>query len=145
MSLTSDPHAWLRAFYVRLQCHPRFTGLTPLEQFEELCDAVGLEYPTEAAKLAEWLPGPRQRLMTHLAESVAADPAAVAVSELWRLTKGDRLLRCVVQYLPSGIDLRLMEGSGFRRTQLCSDVPGVEHLSHEWRQDLLDRGWLDAT
>jgi len=45
------------------------------------------------------------------------------------------------QYLASGIDLRLMEGDGFRRTQLCHAAPAVQALSDEWRAALLARDW----
>jgi hypothetical protein len=63
------------------------------------------------------------------------------VTELWRVTKGNRQLRCVAQYLASGIDLRVLEGDGFRRTHLCRDAPEADALSEKWRQALLERGW----
>jgi hypothetical protein len=56
--------------------------------------------------------------------------------ELWRVTKGSRELRCVALYLPTGIDLRLMEGEDFRRTQLLRDGPAVQELANEWRGKL---------
>jgi hypothetical protein len=62
--------------------------------------------------------------------------------ELWRVRKGDRELRCVAHYLPSGIDVRLLEADGsFRRTQLCKMAPEVEKLSGEWLKALLEVGW----
>jgi hypothetical protein len=63
------------------------------------------------------------------------------VTELWRVSKGNRELGCVAQYLASGIDLRLLEGDGFRRTQLCRDAPAVQVLSDERRSALLARDW----
>ena len=62
--------------------------------------------------------------------------------ELWRVRKGDRDLRCVVHYLPTGIDVRLLEGDDFRRTQLVRDAPETEKLSQGWRAALIERGWL---
>jgi hypothetical protein len=56
--------------------------------------------------------------------------------------KGDRGLRCVAHYLPTGIDVRLLEADGsFRRTQLCRIAPEVEKLSADWLKALLDVGW----
>ena len=43
--------------------------------------------------------------------------------ELWRVAKDTRELRCVVRYMPSGLDLRLMLGDEFRTTQLHKDGP----------------------
>jgi hypothetical protein len=37
---------------------------------------------------------------------------------LWAVKKGDRLLRRIVVYLPTGADLRLLEAGEFRRTVL---------------------------
>jgi hypothetical protein len=45
--------------------------------------------------------------------------------ELWRVAKDSRELRCIVVYMPNGIDLRLMAGEDFRRTQLLKDAPAV--------------------
>lgn len=42
--------------------------------------------------------------------------------ELWRVRKAPRELRCLAVYLPTGIDLKLMEGADFRRTQLFRDI-----------------------
>jgi hypothetical protein len=38
--------------------------------------------------------------------------------ELWRVVKDTRELRCISRYLPTGIDLRPLEGEDFRRPQL---------------------------
>jgi hypothetical protein len=35
-------------------------------------------------------------------------------------------------YLPSGIDLRLMEGEDFRRTELFKEGPTVQKRASEW-------------
>ena len=89
--------------------------------------------------MTTWPDGAQRALLLHLADSKPG--AAVAVTELWRVSKGNRELRCVVQYLASGIDLRLMESDGFRRTQLCRDAPQADELSGKWRQALLGGGW----
>ena len=141
MSLTSDPHAWLRSFYARLQSDPLFQRLVPSHRFAILMEAVEVDHPSQAAKMREWSSAAQNALVGHLAVSLADPPKHAAVSELWQATKGARVLRCVAQYLPSGIDLRLLEGEGFRRTQLCRDAPEVEALSARWRSALRDRDW----
>jgi hypothetical protein len=54
------------------------------------------------------------------------------------LISGERELRCVVVYLPSGIDVRSFEGSDFRRTQLVRDA--IE--AQPWKRKLLERDWI---
>jgi len=44
--------------------------------------------------------------------------------------------------MPTGIDLRLMEGEDFRRTQLLNDGPAVEAKAEKWRAKLLAAGWV---
>jgi hypothetical protein len=47
--------------------------------------------------------------------------------------------------LPSGIDVRLLEGEDFRRTQLCKIAPEVEKLSDGWLKALVEVGWTHDT
>jgi hypothetical protein len=61
--------------------------------------------------------------------------------ELWRVAKDGRELRCVAVYMTTGIDLRLMEGEDFRRTQLLRDGPAVEALAEQWQAKLRVAGW----
>ena len=44
-------------------------------------------------------------------------------------------------YLPIGIDLRLMEGDDFRRTEVHKDGDLAEIKAAEWKQKLKERGW----
>jgi hypothetical protein len=37
---------------------------------------------------------------------------------MWTVSKDKRTLRCVARYLPIGIDLRLMHGEDFHRTEV---------------------------
>ena len=55
--------------------------------------------------------------------------------------KDSRQLRFVAVYLPNGIDLPLMEGEDFRRTQLLTDEPAVQMKAEEWRSTLRGSGW----
>jgi hypothetical protein len=69
-----------------------------------------------------------------------SSPAAREV-ELWCVRKDSRELRCLAVYMPTGIDLRLIEGEDFRRTQPLKDGPSVEARAEEWRTKLLEKGW----
>jgi hypothetical protein len=60
---------------------------------------------------------------------------------LWQVRKGDRELRCVAVYLPSGVDIRLFEGDDFRRTELCKDAPEAYALADKWHAALMEVGW----
>src|SRR5437879_5721244 len=48
-ALSSDPHAWLRPIYARLQAHPVFRQFAPSHQFEQLVQAVEGQQPSKAA------------------------------------------------------------------------------------------------
>jgi hypothetical protein len=52
--LSSDPHAWLRPIFARLQTHPAFRQFAPSHQFEQLLRAVEREHPAKAASMREW-------------------------------------------------------------------------------------------
>lgn len=99
-------------------------------------DAVAIEHPAEAAKLQKIADLPSQRaLLASFANVVHTQPHTREV-ELWRVRKDDKDLRCVAVYLPRGIDLRLLDAQGFRRTQLLKDGPAVETLAEKWRRRL---------
>src|SRR5438094_861643 len=124
-ALSSDPHAWLRPIYARLQTHPAFSQFAPSHQFDQLVQAVERENPSKAAQMREWSVAAQHALLQHLA-SMVEQKAEGETIELWRVRKGERELTCVAHYLPIGIDVRLLEGDDFRRTQLCKIAPGVE-------------------
>jgi hypothetical protein len=137
--LSSGPHAWLYTLFARLSKDRTFRLLSPSHQFELLRGAVALEHPAKAAAMNEWSPATRDGLLLHLANTVRQE-SAVETMELWRVRKGERELSCVTRYLPTGIDVRLLEGDDFRRTQLCRDAPAVEALASRWKSKLLEAG-----
>jgi hypothetical protein len=61
--------------------------------------------------------------------------------ELWRLRKGDRELRCMAYHVPTGVNLRLIEGEESRRTEFFEEGPQSEQCAQLWRRKLTDRGW----
>ena len=137
--LVSDPHGWLYSLFARLSETHTFRLLSPSHQFELLRAEVALEHPARAAAMDEWSPVAKDMLLVHLANTVEQIPPADTI-ELWRVRKGTRELRCITKYLPTGIDLRLLEGDDFRRTQLCRDAPAVEDLSSAWQEALAASG-----
>ena len=140
MALTSDPHAWLRPYFARLRSQSAFSQFSPQHQFEQLVQAVAIEHPSKAARMREWSTAAQHALLGHLAMTVDQRHHADQ-SKRWRVRKDGRELRCLVVYLPTGIDIRLMEGADFRRTALCRDPSAVETRSGEWRGKLLQTGW----
>jgi hypothetical protein len=137
---SSDPHAWLRPIYARLAQHPAYRLFAPSHQFEQLVAAAAADSAAKAANMRDWSPAAQHDLLLRLASMVEQKSDAREV-ELWRVRKNDRELRCVAHYLPSGIDVRLLEGDDFRRTQLTRDAPETEKLANTWRQALGERGW----
>ena len=107
--LSSDPHAWLRPYYAALRSHPAFLQFAPATQFEALVKAVEREHASKAAQMRQWTVPAQHALLTHLA-SMLDQKETAAPFELWHVRKGERQLRCVAVYLPTGIDLRLLEG-----------------------------------
>jgi hypothetical protein len=142
--LTSDPHAWLRPFFARLSTHAAFRHFSWPTQFDQLVQAVAVDHPQRAAQMREWSTTARSELLLHLANMVSQTPPT-ETTELWRVTKNKRMLRCVVHYVPTGLDVRLLEGDDFRRTQLCRDAPAADRLSSQWKVALIQRGWETAT
>jgi hypothetical protein len=141
-SSSSDRDAWMRPYYEAVASGEGFALLPIPIQFATLVDAIAQDHPLKAAKLREIDdPGWQRAILGSLAHVVYPRPAAQREIELWRVTKDSRELRCIALYLATGIDLRLMEGEDFRRTQLLRDGPAVQELADEWRLKLIERGW----
>jgi hypothetical protein len=144
MALSSDPHAWLRLYFEQLrQDDPQFARLAPSLQFEALCAAVRSDQPGRAESMRDWSVAARHALLKWLAD-VVAERKATRDERLWSISRGSRRLDCLAVYLPSGIDLRLMEGAEFRSTMLFRDAPTLKIQAEEWRRALFERGWMPA-
>ena len=91
--------------------------------------------------MREWSTDAQIAMLKWLTDVVQGQPLPINEIELWRVRKGERPLRCLTAYRPSGIDLRLFEASDFRRMQHVRDSLAVTKLSDKWRAPLLERGW----
>jgi hypothetical protein len=142
MPLSSDPHAWLRLYFEQLrQDDPQFARLAPSLQFEALYAAVRSDQPGRAEGMRDWSVAARHALLKWLAD-VVAERKPTRDERLWSITKGNRRLDCLAVYLPSGIDLRLMEGTEFRRTELFREASTLKARADEWRKAMFERGWI---
>ena len=139
MPLTSDPHAWLRPYFAALAQDRTFARLAPSMQFSALCDAVAQEHPAKAAQMKDWSPAAQTGTLRWLANVIKERPPVNEVV-LWTVRKGERELRCVVRYLPTGLDLRLMKGDDFHRTELRRDADEANAKAAEWKTALMERG-----
>jgi len=139
--LTSDPHAWLRPIYSRLRSDHTFPLFAPSHQFNLLREAAEEISPSKVALMREYNATTQAALLDHLASVYRDQPSPTRETELWRVRKGDRDLSCVAVYLPSGIDLRLMEGADFRRTVLVKDAAALPAQAEEWLTALQAHEW----
>ena len=140
--MSSDPDAWMRPYYAEITQRPGFLQLAPAHRFTALLDAIATDYPTRAAELRDANATAQSAMLGWLHDVTTYMPAAGEV-EMWRVRKGDRELRAVAVYLPTGIDLRLLERDDFRRTELCRDGPALHARAAQWRAKLQDSGWGD--
>jgi hypothetical protein len=90
--------------------------------------------------MREWSEAGQHGLLLHLANCFHQLDTN-KTEELWRVHKRDRELVCMAVYLASGIDIWLLEGTDFRRTQLCRDAPAATALANQWKAKLLEVGW----
>jgi hypothetical protein len=96
----------------------------------------------KAAAMREWRPDVQMAMLKWLRDVTQEQPNPTNEIERWRVRKGERELRCVVLYLPTGIDVRLFEGADFRRTQLVRDAIESTAISDGWKRKLLERDWI---
>ena len=145
--VSSDPGAWIRPYYAAIAQRPGFFQLAPAHQFAALLDAIAADYPTRAAELRDSTTTTQSAILGWLHDVTSQKPPAREV-EMWRVRKGERELRAVAVYLPTGIDWRLLERDDFRRTdcvamaRLCTLGPpsGGQSYRTAGRGDLLVTG-----
>jgi hypothetical protein len=137
--LTSDPHNWLKPFYMILKADSGFNMLALPLRFAALCDVVALDHPERASWMRQWSQSAQEGTLKWL-QSATKDKPTVTELELWTVATGTRKLRCVARYLPIGIDRRLIEGDDFRCTELHRDADLAEVRSMGWKQAPEDAG-----
>jgi hypothetical protein len=130
----------LRPYVATLKADPAFTKLAPALRFEALCQIVEVDHPDRARQMREWLPAAQTGTLKWL-ETVTEEKPAVQEVEMWTVSKDTRTLRCVARYIPIGIDLRLMQGDDFHRTELHRDADAANAKAAEWKTALMERGW----
>ena len=64
--------------------------------------------------------------------------------ELWRARQGERVVPCVAVYLPTGIDLRLLDGGDMLRTVLCGAPWSLKATARVWLEAVVSEGWADV-
>ena len=101
MLLSSDPHAWLRPFYMTLKADPAFNTLAIPLRFMALCELVAMEQHDRAPQMRDWSPAAQVGILNWL-DSVTKRKRVVNETELWSVTKGERKLRCYARHLPNG-------------------------------------------
>ena len=79
-------------------------------------------------------------MLAVLDEELRSGPRAKQQA-LWSMRKGERQVECVVVYVVTGFDLRLLEAGEMLRTELFQDALMLEGRSRQWRQALTTTGW----
>jgi hypothetical protein len=140
LSVSSDPHAYLRPLYRELARDRSFALLAVETRFDRLIEAVAKDDASKAAHMREYTHAARVALLGHLEKMESQRPMPREV-RVWVLRKDQRELTCVARYLPSGIDVCLEENGDMRRTQLVKDGPHAEQLADEWQDAAQKLGW----
>ena len=86
MSVSSDPHAWLRPHFAALSKQEAFALLAPALRFYALCDVVAFDHPTKAAQMKEWSPAAQEATTRWLA-NITSEVGSANEVELWTVTK----------------------------------------------------------
>jgi hypothetical protein len=141
--ISSDPHAWQRPYYAQLLDQPGFSDLAVTHQFARLLEAIAEDHPKPAAIMREYNDATQRATLRHLLKMQQQQPLA-REEPVWAVSKGDRVLQCVVVYLPTGADLRLLEQGEFRRTVLCRNGDELSRWQAEWKAAIGGRGWADV-
>jgi hypothetical protein len=87
--------------------------------------------------MRQWNPVTLRAAIAALDQALRERPSAKQ-TELWRMRKGKREIRCVVE---PGIDLRLLENDGVWRTELFQDAPRLHRRAAEWQHQCAVGGW----
>ena len=112
-------------------------------QFARLVETIAGDHPKPAALMRGYNDATRLATLEHLRNMQHQQPLA-RQEPLCTVRKGDRALQCVVVYLPSGANLRLLEAGEFRRTILFRNGDELRQREAEWKAALVERGWAEV-
>src|SRR4051812_11788931 len=101
LDVSNNPHAWLLPYWSELKRQSFFARLAPELQAGALAEALEADYPAKAREIREWNMTTRRAMLAVLEMALDARPAT-RETELWRVTKGRRYVRCVAVYTPGG-------------------------------------------
>src|SRR5215207_1979873 len=93
-----SPHAWLVPFWAQLKRQTFFARLAPELQSEALAAALDADYPAKAQEVREWNFATCRAMLAGLDMLLTAGPTK-RETELWRMQKGQREVRCVASPL----------------------------------------------
>jgi len=62
-------------------------------------------------------------------------------TELWRLTKGKRILVCSERSTQLGPEILLLLGGDLLRSELCRPPKDAQELARDWRIESEKKGW----
>lgn len=141
--ISSDAHAWLRPIWADLTQDPSFDLLTPAYQALVLAAIIAPDYPAKAQEIREWNAATRRAMLASLDMAVLEGHTA-RETEVWRARQGNREVRCVAVYLPTGLDLRLLDGGEMLRTVLCGDPWSLKATARAWLEEAVGKGWADV-
>jgi hypothetical protein len=120
---SSDRNAWLLPYWADLHRQSSFfANLAPELQASALADHIAVDYPDKAAEIRGWTPVTRRAVLAVL-DRALRQKHADDLTELWRMRRAAREVRCVAVRVGPGIDLRLLEDGEMRRTELVWDAP----------------------
>ena len=139
MTIYEDPHAWLRPLYASVRTRNASRNSRYITSSICLSRPSGKSSPRAQRKCANGPMAPTSACLLHRA--VAAERGTSDTVELWRVSKGDRVLMCRAKHMPEGVDLQLFEGDEFRRTQFSRIAPGARTLAATWLAALEASGW----
>jgi hypothetical protein len=102
VTLSSDPHAWLRPYYAALAATPAFPQLALPLQFQALCEGTERDHPGSRHGCGSVARAAQEGVLRRL-QSAAAQSSVATGGELWSVTKDGRELPCLVRYLPTAL------------------------------------------
>lgn len=81
----------------------------------------------------------------HTAHWQDAYGRAKDLGEVWLLTKGTRVARCLLQGHPIGVEARVLVDDDLQRTEAFKDTKAMVDATWQWREAFERKGWRKAS